>query len=205
MLDTLDELLETAGDDGSDGFTFDVGRPVRLRDEGTKDNAWRVSVTARLDGAEFERVKLDVVGQLNEVKGATEPLHVPPPVSIPGLAEVVIEAVDVYQHAAEKFHAYARTYAHDRPSSRVKDLVDLVLLIESELLSDTARIGERLKIVHAERDNAPPAPELPKPPGDWARPYAALAVDLGVTAATTDTAYELIADSYAAAWRAMTS
>lgn len=199
VLDTLDGILDSTEGSSSDGFTFDVGQPVRLRDQGTRGHAWRVSVTARLDGAEFERVKLDVVGQLTEVQGATEPLTVPPPVSIPGLPEVVIEAVDVYQHAAEKFHAYARTYAHDRPSSRVKDLVDLVLLIESGLLCDPVRIGERLAVVYAERDNALPEPNLPNPPGDWKRPYAALATELGVTAVNTDAAYELVADWYAAA------
>src|SRR5215218_2794260 len=112
-------------------------------------------------------------------------LTVPAPVCIPGLTDVIVEAVDVYQHAAEKFHAYARIYARDRPSSRVKDLVDLVLLIESGLLVDPIRLGQRLEVVYAERDRTLPARELPAPPLDWAIPFAALAADLDLTAATT--------------------
>lgn len=198
LLNDLDELLDDGAD--QDGFTFQLARPVRLRDEGADNHAWRISVTARLDGAEFEKVKLDVVGQLAEVQGAIETITVPPPVSIPGYADVAIQAVDVYQHAAEKFHAYARIYAYDRPSSRVKDLVDLVLLIESALLVDLARLRERLTVVYTERDGTLPPQLLPEPPGSWDEPYAALAADLNLTAATPDAAYDLVAASYAAAW-----
>lgn len=197
LVDALDELLAINAD--HDGFTFRISHPARLRDEGADAHAWRVTVTSALDGAEFERVKLDVVGQVDEVVGGTEMLTVPPPVAVPGLTAVVVEAVDVYQHAAEKLHAYARIYAHDRPSSRVKDLVDLVLLIEAALLVDRRRLWERLQVVYERRDGTRPARELPQPPGDWAIPYARLAAELDLVAATAETAYRTVADRYAAA------
>lgn len=197
--DTLADALESALDAGiDDGFAFRIGRLVPLRDAGTPHRAWRVELMAILDGADFERIKLDVVGQAREVAGATEPLTVPSPVSEPGLGDVVVQAVDVYQHAAEKLHAYARLYAHDRPSSRVKDLVDLVLLIEAGLLDDVDRLRRRLQIVYAERDGTAPTPSLPVPPGNWAAPYAAVAAELDLLAASTEAAYQLVVARYAA-------
>ena len=197
LIDALNEILQGSAVD--DGFTFRPGRPVRLRGEEAAKHAWRIGVTAFLDGAAFERIKLDLVGQVDEVSGATEMLTVPPPVSIPGLTDVVVEAVDVYQHAAEKFHAYGRIYAGDRPSSRVKDLVDLVLLIEAGLLVDPDRLRERLRVVYAERDRSAPAPDLAEPPGAWAVPYAAFAADLDLSAATSAAAHHLVAASYVVA------
>lgn len=197
LRDDLDEVMERH--DIEDGFTFRVGKATRQRDEDAGAQAWRVDLVALLDGVEFERVKVDLVGQVDEVTGATELLAVPPPVTIPGLETVVVEAVDVYQHAAEKFHAYSRVYAHDRPSSRVKDLVDLVLLAEAGLIGDASRLAQRIAVVASERDSSTPVATLPEPPGDWTRPYAAMAADLDLTAASTEAAYDLVAAVYAAA------
>ena len=44
-----------------------------------------------------------------------------------------VPAVAIEQHIAEKLHAYTRTYAADMPSSRVKDLVDLVVIAHTIL------------------------------------------------------------------------
>lgn len=199
LLDTLDQLLDARP--LADGFSFRAVSAVRVRVRGEADEsrAWRIRLTASLGGAPFEQIPLDLVGQLSEVVGATERLVVPPPLSLYGVDDVVVEAVDVYQHAAEKMHAYSRVYAHDRPSSRVKDLVDLVLLIEAGLIVEPGRLRSRLEVVHAARGGAPPPPGLPHPPGDWTVPYAALAADLDLTAASTDAADDLVARWYAAA------
>ena len=86
-------------------------------------------------------------------------------------------AVDVAQHAAEKFHAMARTYAGDRPSSRVKDLVDVVLLAEAGLLPHPDLAG-RLHTVWQVRDGVPPPAQLPEFPASWLADYAAMAAEL---------------------------
>ena len=89
-----------------------------------------------------------------------------------------VTAVDVYQHAAEKFHALARIYAHDRPSSRVKDLVDLVLLVEAGLLVDLTRLRDRLAVVYRSRDDSAPPADLDQPPHHWARPFTTHMTDV---------------------------
>lgn len=204
MLDDAEDLQDTleamlGATQLTDGFSFRGAKARRMRSEADQATAWRVSLTAYLDGAPFERIVVDLVGQVSEIAGATERLVVPPPLSLDGVDDVVVEAVDVYQHAAEKLHAFSRIYAHDQPSSRVKDLVDVVLLIETGLVHDPGRLRSRIEVVHAVRDKASPPPELPRPPGDWAVSYAAMATDLSLTAATTDAAYDLVARWYAAA------
>lgn len=86
-------------------------------------------------------------------------------------------AVDVAQHAAEKFHAMARTYAGGRPSSRVKDLVDVVLLAEAGLLPHPD-LASRLQTVWQVRDGVPPPAQLPEFPAAWLGDYAAMAAEL---------------------------
>ncbi len=159
----------------NDGFTFRAVRAQAMRVDVAGAAAWRIRLSAHLDGAFFELVVLDLVAQNAEVVGATERLVVPPPLALDGIGEVTVEAVDVYQHAAEKFHAYSRIYAQERPSSRVKDLVDLVLLIEAGLLTEPGQLHARLKVVYSVRDETSPPASLPSPPGDWANPYAAQA------------------------------
>lgn len=196
LLDALEPMLEAvAGDDFS--FRVVAARPMR---EGTPgQQAWRLTVEALVDRARFETVTVDLVGQVDEVVGATERLLIACPVALSGCDEVLIDAVDVYQHAAEKYHAYARIYAQERPSSRVKDLVDLVLLIEAGLLVDDARLRERLDRVHTVRDGMPPPAQLVPPPQFWDEPFSVIAEDLGLVARMLPDAHLLVADRYAAA------
>lgn len=195
LIDVLDELLD---DDLDDGFTFRPQRPRELRSDEER-RAWRMTVEARVDGALFESVKLDLVGQVDEVHGATEVLALPPPLPGAGHGPVEVVAVDVYQHAAEKYHAYSRLYARERPSSRVKDLVDLVLLVESGLLVDIDRLAARLRVVWSERDGAEPPGVLPDPPADWVEVYRRYAADLDLPVGSLDEAAVLVSLPYTTA------
>lgn len=116
---------------------------------------------------------------------------------IPGmdLRTARVLAVDVAQHAAEKFHAICRTYAGDRPGTRVKDLVDVVLLAEAGLLPHP-RLGERLRIVFAGRDAGDPPTELPGPPTSWTRDYEVLIAGLDVAASSAEAGMSLAAAVY---------
>lgn len=196
LADALDDVL--AGPH-ADGFAFRAGVPKRLRAAEAGSPAWRVSVQALVDGAPFDRVVVDLVGQVDEVSGAVEMLRVPPPVRAPDHDPVDVQAVDVYQHAAEKLHAYARTYAGGRPSSRVKDLVDLVLLVEAGLLLDPARLAQRLGVVWQVRAGADPPPTLPSPPPTWGGDLARLLRDVGSPPLPLAAAHQLALDLYTSA------
>ncbi len=166
--DLLGAALETDVD--GDGFRFDVELPVALATDEAGNRGWRATVHAALGGERFASIKLDVVARAAEIEGGTETLDVPCPLPSLTYDAVSMPAVDVAQHAAEKVHAYSRVYANDRPSTRVKDLVDLALLLDAELLDD-ARWAARLRHVFSVRDSSPPPPALPPPPVSWTGPY----------------------------------
>lgn len=197
LLDALEAALSVPELD--DGFSFRPGVPRRLRDEGTGEPAWRVTVQALVDGSTFADIKVDLVGQMGEVAGATELIEVPPPITAPGCGPVTVTAVDPYQHAAEKLHAYSRIYAGDRPSSRVKDLVDLVLLVDAGLLPSSERLGRRMAVVWELRDGKSPPPTLPQPPEGWAGDLNRLIADLGSAPRTLADAYSLLSAVYVTA------
>lgn len=197
LLDALEAALAAPGLD--DGFTFRPAVPRRLRDEGTGQPAWRVPVQALVDGSPFADIKVDLVGQVEEVTGATELIEVPPPIAAPGSGPVTVDAVDPYQHAAEKLHAYSRIYAGDRPSSRVKDLVDLVLLVDAGLLPSSERLGRRVAVVWELRDRTRPPETLPEPPESWTSDLARLMADLQSSPLTLAEAHALVVTLYAAA------
>jgi len=88
-------------------------------------------------------------------------------------------------HFAEKLHAY--TTPRENPS-RVKDLVDMLLLIEldlepSKLLREViSRTFERY-----ERHALPAV--LPRPPEDWQKPFRALAEEVNLKTSELEEAY----------------
>lgn len=193
LLDELDDLLSAPAPD--DGFTFEAlsARPMRQEDE---PFAWRVTIDVAVDGRHFSDLKLDLVQQFDEVAEAVEDLTIEPPVGGMDYEPVVVIAVDPYQHAAEKFHAMARIYAGERPSSRVKDLVDLLLLDEANLLPDRAALLARIVVVSWERDGGSPPRDLPDPPGDWAPRFKRLLADLDLAPTTVDDAFRRVHTLY---------
>lgn len=76
--------------------------------------------------------------------------------------------------------ALAHTFpCQDRDSTRVKDLVDLVLLVHSGLL-EAAQVRQALQVTLRLRARHPLTAELPKPPEAWSESFAALAIELGL-------------------------
>lgn len=196
LLDDVDALLRRSPVD--DGFAFDSLSAALLRAP-EEPAAWRVKVQCSVDGRRFETLTLDVVSQYGEVADAVETLVIAPPVSAPGIGPITVDAVDVYQHAAEKVHAMGRLYAGERPSSRVKDLVDLALLIEAGLLTDLSALCRRIAVVHEARDRRPPPQALPSPPAAWEPGYARLVADLDLSLRTADAAFARVHALYQSA------
>ncbi|MBK8461477.1 MAG: nucleotidyl transferase AbiEii/AbiGii toxin family protein [Micropruina sp.] len=189
----LQDLLDAALDvDLSDDCTFTVRRPRQVRAEDEMPSTWRVVVDVQVARRPFETVTIDVVTSPVEPTSGLDAVAVRP---VLGGKPFSVRSVDLPRHAAEKTHAYARIYAHDRPSSRVKDLVDLALLVEQELL-EPADYARAVTGVFAERDASAPPPELPDPPRDWAVPFAAMAADIGLDQQSLDDAATLVQRFY---------
>jgi hypothetical protein len=77
--------------------------------------------------------------------------------------------------------------------SRVRDVVDLVLLIENELL-DNARTVQALLAVFEQRATHKLPSSLPIPPVFWIDQYANLIAELSVEARTLEAALALLGD-----------
>ena len=91
------------------------------------------------------------------------------------------------QHFAEKVHAYTFPW-RDRPNTRVRDLVDLALLINTGLLEPTTTVAA-LRLTFDRRATHPLPAALPPPPTEWAIPFAALAVEVALAERTVDAAF----------------
>lgn len=185
----LEEALEQELDDG---FSFRVRMPRPVRAEDVEPSTWRVVVEVWSFSSLFGEAVLDIVTRDSSPDEDTDVVEIP---GLLGGPPISMLAIDVERQAAEKFHAYSRVYAHERPSSRVKDLVDLALLIEADML-DGHRLRSALKRVFHERDGGPPPPELPSPPGDWELPFRRLAQETALGVMSTDEAWRLARDMY---------
>jgi Nucleotidyl transferase AbiEii toxin, Type IV TA system len=82
------------------------------------------------------------------------------------------------QQFAEKIHAY--TLPRNNANSRVKDLVDLTLLIGSSGL-DKQRILDALRLTFERRGTHDLPADLLPPPADWQIPFQALAEECGLS------------------------
>ena len=198
--DDVDRLRDALGaalglDPDGDFFDFAIMKTGSLAADQAGRGGWRVHLEARLAGRVFDRIHIDVMARVTEVDGAVEILEVASPISGVDFAPARVLVVDVAQHAAEKFHALCRTYSGARPSSRVKDLVDIALMSEAGLLPDP-RLGSRIRAVFLDRDGDSPPPGLPEFPASWAHDYRTLTADLPVSAPDVESAAELAGQLY---------
>lgn len=168
-----------------DGFDFRVGEPAAITIEEGGRPGWRFSVETRMAGRKFATVRLDVVARDDEVSKTTR-VELPGVLDFAGLERHEVEVVDPSQHFAEKAHAFTRTYG-DRPNTRVRDLPDMVLLID-EGLEPTTELFSIVSAVFEVRGGQAMPDELPDPPAFWHEQYPAFAAELDVSARTFDEA-----------------
>jgi hypothetical protein len=133
-----------------DYFSFTVIRTDKL-DDPDDFAAVRFHVDAELAARIFEQFTIDVafVGQ---PLAQPETIRTTRFLAFAGIEPIRIPAVPIHQHLAEKVHAYTRTYGKDdRPSTRPKDLVD-ILVIESAEPIRPRRLREALEKTFEARD-----------------------------------------------------
>jgi hypothetical protein len=178
LRERLVDLL--AADKGDDRFLFEVGPPQAL------DVGFRFSLTASMAGKTFASVRLDVAARGEELL-STEKLQVPGALpTFDRLSPPQVEVAAPVQHFAEKLHALTRDHG-DRLNTRVRDLVDLMLLIELELVR-APEVLPAVRHVFESRGMHPVPGDLPDPPAGWARDYAEEAAATSLRARTVDEA-----------------
>jgi len=181
-------LQQAAEHDLGDGFEFLIRQPRGER-TGAPGGGVRCSVQARLAGRPFARFHLDV-GLGDAVLDQPDWVEGSPLLSFAGIPAARVALYPVAQHFAEKVHAYTFPW-QDRDNTRVKDLVDLVLLVDSGLL-EPDRVQRALRATFETRGTHFLPDRLPEPPVEWAEPYTALAQDLGLPASTLQEAHRYL-------------
>jgi predicted nucleotidyltransferase component of viral defense system len=178
--------LDTEGD----WFEFLVSEPNELSAVEAGRVGWRFALEALLDGRQFGTFHLDVVLRDQEV-APTDRVRLPGSLVFAGLDAIEVEVVNEVQLFAEKLHALTRTYPGERPSSRVKDLVDLVMLIEGGLKASNETLRATEHVFRARDTHALPLAPLVAP-SSWAGRYEALLPSSGISARTFPEAVEVL-------------
>ena len=156
-----------------DWFEFTIGPPVMDLTAAPYGGA-RYPVEARMDERIFARFHLDA-GIGDVVMQPVETIMCRDWLGFAGIESSRVPMIAREQQFAEKVHAY--TLPRNAANSRVKDLVDLALLIRSDGL-DRQRILDALRLTFERRGTHDLASLLP-PPTDWQIPFQTLAEECG--------------------------
>jgi Nucleotidyl transferase AbiEii toxin, Type IV TA system len=188
LLSIREALQIAAAIDLGDHLTFLIAAPERELD-GAPDGGARFPCEAILAGRSYGRFHIDL-GFGDEMDAQPDTLVGDDLFSFMGVPPGQILSIPKVQQFAEKIHAYTFPWA-DRTNTRTKDLLDLVLMIEtggvipSEVLAAIQATFLRRK-TH----------EIPNlllvPPPAWAREYSSLAAEAQLTANTLDSAFETL-------------
>ena len=169
-------LQEKAAQTLDDFFEFTIGEPMQELDAAPSGGA-RYPVEARLDGRTFAKFHLDVgTGDVQR-----DPVEMVTPrdwLTFAGVPVRAFPSIADEEHFAQKLHAY--TFPREgRPNSRVKDLVDLVLLIERGNL-DAERLRRDVADTFSHRKTHSLPTSLEPPPAFWLPTFARMAAECGI-------------------------
>lgn len=170
----LDALIEAAA---YDFFAFSIERAGAPGDR--LGGSHRFRVAASLGVRPFEAFPLDV-GIRRESEAEVEVFASTNLLAFAGVGPVSVPTIPLERQAAEKLHAYTRTYEGSRSSTRVKDLVDLALIAELFPL-DAGTLQDEIEATFAGRGTHAIPSTLPSPPDEWRTPFRRLAEASGVS------------------------
>jgi len=178
-------LQRSAVLDLGDRFGFAITR-LRTAPTDTGPTLATYQVTAELGGRTFDQAHADVqLGRQAPI--APEFIAGPDYLAFAGVPSILVPALPLPFQIAEKVHAYTRRYVDGRPSTRVKDLVDLTLITTSIPYDvDCMALAAAITRTFAERATHPVPRALPPPPSDWATSYANQAKEAGLRAVMSD-------------------
>lgn len=172
------EMLQNAADIPlGDWFEYVIGPPSKDL-AAAPDGGARYPVEARMDERIFARFHLDA-GVGDVITQPLETIVCRDWLGFAGIATARVRMIAREQQFAEKVHAY--TLPRSSPNSRVKDLVDLALLIGSGELN-RRRIQYALRLTFDRRGTHDLPAGLPSPPADWQALFQALAQECGLPA-----------------------
>lgn len=167
----LKELRTSAALNLNDFFFFQI-QDSTLDLDGPPYGGARFPVLAQVDGRTFAKFHIDVgvgddvVEPLDKIKGEDW-------LGFAGIDTKAVPTLSVEQHFAEKIHAYTLP-REGRFNSRVKDLVDLILLIRLRQI-DSKKLKEAVDRTFHRRNTHFLPRTLPDPPNEWIAPFEKIA------------------------------
>jgi hypothetical protein len=187
----LRELREAAASDLGDWFTFEIG-PAQAVSDGA-DGA-RVPIEALIGPTVWASFHVDLVGTAVRMTGDPDDVPALARVGMPDVSQPGYRAYPLVDHVADKvvamFDRYGKTAA---PSSRYKDLIDLVAIATGASIEAAAQIRALRSEAARRTVELPDRFEVPDREA-WERGYAAEARrSLLDIAQTLDEALEIVA------------
>jgi hypothetical protein len=174
--ESLHRMVDDAGSlDLADGFVFQVGESILDLDAAPQGGS-RFPVQARMAGRPFVGFHLDI-GIGDELMEPTDQIEGEGWFDFAGLPRPAFRMISREQQFAEKLHAYTRPRI-ERDNSRVKDLVDLLLLMQTEM--DQPRLRDNIERTFTHRATHLLPPALPPPPESWRPRFQELATECGL-------------------------
>jgi hypothetical protein len=167
----LSQLQSSAAIDLGDFFVFTVGQSLSALDAAPEGGS-RYPVIASLAGHRFTQFHLDV-GIGDASIQPTEILEVRDWLGFAGVAPVPCIAICKEQQFVEKLHAYTLNREHGL-NSRVKDLVDLALLVTRETMNQQ-KTEQAIRTTFDLRQTHAIPESLAAPPNSWEIPFRTMA------------------------------
>ncbi len=157
-----ERLQEQTSNDLGDYFIFLIGESI-MDIDATPYGGARFPVDARLDGRTFVKFHLDI-GVGDVVLNPLESINGRDWLGFAGIEPPKILMLSKEQQFSEKLHAY--TLPRENPNSRVKDLVDMtLLLLEGNL--NREMVVSAMKATFAKRKTHDLPEKLIPPPKEW--------------------------------------
>lgn len=165
----LADLKKMSLKDLGDFFSYQIG-DAQLDLKNAPYGGARYPVSSYIDGKLFVRFQLDVGG--DAIVSETETIQGKDWLGFCGIPAPLLKMISIEQQFAEKLHAYSLP-RKDRKNTRVKDLIDMLLLANIRTL-DFSRLQSALEQVFKVRNTHRLPLALEMPPQEWERPYLEL-------------------------------
>lgn len=186
-----DTLVQDLSSNLQDHFSFRIGAAT-MDLEAAPYGGSRYPIESVIDEKTFVKFNLDVAigdypdGSLEKVEGRDW-------LNFAGIKPATFLVVPREQQLAEKLHAYTRP-RDGATNSRAKDLIDLVLLIDSKSLGAQEVKSAILKTFRRRKSHEIPV-TLQPPPADWGSRFKKMAAECSIKF-TLEEAYEFVREYY---------
>lgn len=166
-------LAQQANLDLGDYFSFLITGPIADLNQAPEVGA-RFHIEARIGDRTFQKFHLDIAAG-DVWSSSLEQLESSDILKFAGFEPKKLPAIPKEQQFAEKLHAYTLPRPEDRPNSRVKDLIDMNLLIQQGM--DAKQLFVILNKTFEQRDTHPLNLTLQPPPTTWGASFTSMAID----------------------------